>query len=427
VGCSAFFFLIYGGANWLASTRGQLPSIRFAWERFIPFVPATIVPYVSIDLLFFGSFFLYRNGRELHRHARRILFVIAVAGLCFLLFPLEMTAARPVVDGFWAPWFKPLHALDRPHNLVPSLHCALAAVLLAAYVVHTRGRVRNLVYAWFALIGASTLLTYQHHAIDVVSGAALGLLALWIFPEPFTPAPRARRWDAAARYALISVALAAGALALGPTGWPLYWPAGSCAIVGFGYAGAGAGVFRKRDDGSVPLATRALLLPYLTAARIAHSWHARGSAPCVSIAPQLFIGSRFAGASAASVVDLAVECDGSHTSSGAYLNLAVLDGTPPTVEQLERAVRFISQHVPRDRVHVRCALGLSRSACVAAAWMIERGIVDDVDEAVATVRDRQPRAVIDARMLTTLQQFALTRAARRARAHPRTAAALPAP
>src|SRR5688500_6859473 len=160
VGCSAFFFLVYGGSNWLASLRGELPTVRFAWERFVPFVPAMIVPYVSIDLLFFASFFLLRDAHALRRHARRILFVIAFAGACFLVVPLQMSAARPQVGGFWAPWFDVLHGFDHPHNLVPSLHCALAAVLLPAYISRTRGAWRAVVYAWFALIAVSTLLTH---------------------------------------------------------------------------------------------------------------------------------------------------------------------------------------------------------------------------------------------------------------------------
>ena len=427
LGCSVCFFLVYGGTNWFASTRSELPSIRFAWEQFIPFVPATVVPYASIDLLFFGSFFLFHDARGLHRHARRILFVIAFAGLCFILFPLEMSVERPVVDGFWAVWFKPLHALDRPHNLVPSLHCALAAVLVAAYVAHTRRWLRTLVYAWFALIGASTLLTYQHHAIDVFTGAALGVLALWVVPEPYAPAPRPKRWDIAVRYALVAAALAACAGATGPIGWLLIWPGGSCLILALAYAGAGAGIFRKRDDGALPLATRVLLLPYLIAARVAHAWHARGLAPSVAVTRDLFIGGRFARANAAAVLDVVAECAAPGDASRAYLSIPILDGTPPTVEQLDNAVRFIAREIRTGPVHVRCALGLSRSACVAAAWLIDQGIADGADDAVAFVRARHPRAVIDERMMSALRRFALTRAARPARARPRTPAALRAP
>ena len=45
-----FFFVTYGFANWLAAQRADVPSLAFDWERAIPFVPWTIVPYWSIDL-----------------------------------------------------------------------------------------------------------------------------------------------------------------------------------------------------------------------------------------------------------------------------------------------------------------------------------------------------------------------------------------
>jgi len=46
-----FFFLSYGFANWWAATRAVPGIIVFDWERHIPFLPWTIVPYWSIDLL----------------------------------------------------------------------------------------------------------------------------------------------------------------------------------------------------------------------------------------------------------------------------------------------------------------------------------------------------------------------------------------
>lgn len=44
-----FFFISYGGSNWLASQRTDVGAIVFAWERHIPFVAWTIVPYWLID------------------------------------------------------------------------------------------------------------------------------------------------------------------------------------------------------------------------------------------------------------------------------------------------------------------------------------------------------------------------------------------
>jgi membrane-associated phospholipid phosphatase len=94
-----------------------------------------------------------------------------------------MAYPRPVVDGFWAIGFTPLHALDQPYNLAPSLHIALWTILLAVYWRHTRALRRAAIVTWFVLIYASTLLTWQHQAFDVITGQALGLAALYLFRE----------------------------------------------------------------------------------------------------------------------------------------------------------------------------------------------------------------------------------------------------
>lgn len=46
------FFLSYGFANWLASQRANVGSIVFEWERHVPFIPWTIVPYWTIDAFY---------------------------------------------------------------------------------------------------------------------------------------------------------------------------------------------------------------------------------------------------------------------------------------------------------------------------------------------------------------------------------------
>jgi hypothetical protein len=61
--------------------------------------------------------------------------------------------------------------------------------------------------------------------------------------------------------------------------------------------------------------------------------------------------------------------------------------------------------------------------------LIDEGIVDDADDAIALVRARRPQAVIDARMRAALRAFAharLKQASQSAPAPRHTAAALPA-
>jgi membrane-associated phospholipid phosphatase len=180
---SAAFLICYGGCIAITAARAPVPTLAFAWEKHIPFVPAMIVPYMSMDLIFLSSFFLCTTRLGLSTHVKRLALTIGVATACFLLFPLQMGSHRPVIDGMWALWFAPLDAMDRPYNLAPSLHIAQWTVLWVVYARHTRSWLKALVALWFALIYASTLLTWQHHLLDVVTGQALGLLALYCFRE----------------------------------------------------------------------------------------------------------------------------------------------------------------------------------------------------------------------------------------------------
>jgi hypothetical protein len=59
------------------------------------------------------------------------------------------------------------------YNMVPSLHVALSSVCLAAYATRGGGVVKLLLGVWGAAIVLSTLVTHQHHMIDVVTGLIL--------------------------------------------------------------------------------------------------------------------------------------------------------------------------------------------------------------------------------------------------------------
>ena len=155
------------------------------------------------------------------------------------------TFVRPETSGLPGFLFAVLGGFDKPFNQAPSLHIALLVILWDHWRQRLNGVWRGIVWhAWFFLIGASVLTTWQHHFIDIPTGALLGLFALWLFPAkgdlPFagfrlTTDPKARRL---ARFYALGAALAlagaaAGAFALRRLAHPAV-------------AGAGAGHRRLR-------------------------------------------------------------------------------------------------------------------------------------------------------------------------------------
>jgi membrane-associated phospholipid phosphatase len=180
---TALFALVYNGCLELTSLRHDVGRLYFDWELSrIPLVPAMAVPYWSLNLLFVGAFFVCRDGRELRTLSVRLAAATVVAGFCYVLVPLESGFRRPPIQGPFAPLFALLDATDLPYNLAPSLHVTMAVILGATYVSRSRVALRPVVAAWFVLIAASTLFTWQHHIIDVASGGVLGVACLCVGP-----------------------------------------------------------------------------------------------------------------------------------------------------------------------------------------------------------------------------------------------------
>lgn len=175
---STVFVGIYWLANRLTQLRSDIGSTVFDWERAIPFVAWTIVPYLSICGFFLMSFFVGRDPIELRRHVTRLALVLLVSVVCYAMFPLRFTFDRPAVDGVFGPLYGALAAFDLPYNRAPSLHVAVLVVLWARWGPHLNRVQRACLGGWFLLIGVSVLTTYQHHVIDVLAGLTLGAAAV---------------------------------------------------------------------------------------------------------------------------------------------------------------------------------------------------------------------------------------------------------
>jgi membrane-associated phospholipid phosphatase len=184
---SVFFGSIYWLTNQMTSVRPDVGAAVFQWERAIPFIDWTIIPYGSIVAFFVASFFLCRSRAELNCHTVRLVTVVLMSVVCFVLWPQRFVFERPVVDGALGVLFQLLTAVDLPYNRTPSLHISVLVILWALFARRTQGWMRHAVLAWFALIGVSVLTTYQHHVIDVPAGALAGWLCVWLFPESGQP------------------------------------------------------------------------------------------------------------------------------------------------------------------------------------------------------------------------------------------------
>lgn len=381
-----FFYLTYGFANWLASRRDDVGSIVFAWEHNIPFVAWTIVPYWSINLFYGLSLLLNVNRQGVDRLAGRFLTAQVVAVTCFILFPLTATFVRPQTTGLPGFMFAVLGGFDKPFNQAPSLHIALLVIIWDHWRHRLGGLLLPLWHGWCFLIGASVLTTWQHHFIDIPTGALLGFFALWLFPRvgdlPFSGArltgdAKARRL--ASFYALGAVLALAGA-ALGAffsaVALFLLWPASALAIVAFAYAGAGAKVFQKSADGSVTLASRILLLPYRFGAGTNIWAWTRDLAPQVAVADGVFLG-RFPTASEANgfgtVIDLAAELERPAGATCRWISFPMVDLLPPPAMIQQQAAVALEKARRDGPVLVCCALGFQRSAGVVAEWLVATG------------------------------------------------------
>ncbi len=400
-----FFFLSYGFANWVTSQRASVPFFAFEWERSIPFLPWTIVPYWSTDLLYAASLFICRTRRELTTHVRRLLAAQILSVWVFLLFPLRFSFARPAAEGFFGWLFNLLAGFDPPFNEAPSLHLSLTVILWARYSAHLRGAALWLMRGWLVLASISTLTTYQHHFVDLPAGMALGFLVIVLFPLRQPSADMQRRRLSAA-YLTGALIVASVAFRFGGATWLLLWPALALSIVSGIYWTGDARGFRK-SNGKIGQPMRLLLSPYLTAARLNSLWWTRRDA-AQEFSTGVWIGGVPQARGMSSVVDLTAELL-FEAAGDKYRGVPMLDLMAPTVEQLEAAVSAINELTGSRPTLVCCALGYSRSATAAVAWLVASGTSECVDLAILQLLRIRPQVRLSEAHRVRLAEWAAAR------------------
>jgi len=166
---TALFVLVFYGADWLTAQRTWRVPVAIPWELSLPFCPWAVAVYMTVHPLMWAAPFALESAREVRVLCWSLAVVIVVAGIGFLLCPAQL--AFPAPGSGQSALFQFADWLNGDYNLVPSLHVALAVTCVSAYAT----RARLLWWTWAAAIAVSTLLTHQHHVIDVVSGWLLGI------------------------------------------------------------------------------------------------------------------------------------------------------------------------------------------------------------------------------------------------------------
>ena len=185
---AAWFVLVYGGCDWLTAHRAFRVRLDLPFEQHTPFVPWTVVFYMSIYALFAAGPFIIRARREFAALVAALALSTAVAGLGFLLFPAQTYYPMPGNLGAWSSLYHVADDINLTYNLAPSLHVALSVGCIAAFSRHASSWGRPLLWAWALAIAASTLLTHQHYLVDAVSGWLLGwwtqrAMGRWCLPS----------------------------------------------------------------------------------------------------------------------------------------------------------------------------------------------------------------------------------------------------
>lgn len=413
IGLSILFIVVYGWCNWITGHRQDVGTLYFAWERFIPFVPVMIVPYLSIDLFFVAAPFLCQTEQELRIFCRRIVAAIVVAGICFLLFPLRFAFERPHASGWIGAAFDWFRGMDLPYNLLPSLHLAFRTILAQHYARHTRGFWRIASNSWFFLVGLSTLLTYQHHFLDVVTGFALGVYCIYFIRKPEPDLPGTVNYRVGFYYTAGAVVLGGLLIWFWPWGALLLWPVISLLVVAGAYFGKGPVLFCKYN-GQLHWSSRLVLAPCLLGQQLSLSYYRRQCQAWDKVTSELWIGRVLSDREAATAVRLGVTAVLDLTAEFSearpfraltYCNIPILDLTAPSTSQLREMATFIDRESRRGIVYCHCKIGYSRTAAAAAAYLLQTGKAGSVSEAVAILRGARPTIVVRPEITRALTEF----------------------
>lgn len=380
------FTLIYTSNNWYAENQMITRSVITGFDLALPFIEWMIIPYLSSVIYFLLAFFYIDEPKKYQQLNQNMLFAALISGWCFYLYPLYFGSIELVSSYPWKLGFDGVYFFDKPYNQAPSLHIVYGILLWFSLLGRFNRAVNWVITMGITLMLVSTLFTYQHRIIDVLSGLIVSVGVLG-----FT------------RYCLLSY-LSQIYLSLTSTCWLL-----SMILTSFnpmlslllGYLSIGFGLLfiayfmnkpyalGKRCDGKVGMTHLICLFPY----RFVYwfMWNVRSlvdKQPVVSVLPWLSVGRRLSmmdkPRNFTHVIDLSSELslmstlhyDDAYQGENQYRCLPLLDLQPITMADAVlfcESLEVIKNSNEAFSVYVHCTMGISRSYAMIASYLVWSG------------------------------------------------------
>jgi len=407
------FFIIYGWTNDYSAALDQslVNEIYYAWEKNIPFLPWTIIPYWSIDLLYGLSIFLPMTVFIQRQQALRLLIATPTAAFFFYLFPLTFSFIRPVTDSLFQPLFDALMSFDKPYNQAPSLHIILLVIVWRGFVFHLKKFWLMLWHIWCILIGISVLTTFQHHFIDIPTGVLVGVLICYLFPfnRSFVLAQPTFQHSKIGWYYLIGSIFftSIGFLVPIAVGFFLFWVALGLVFTAFGYLFFGVKVYQKKDNGKFTFASYWLFLPVRNINKLVRKYFFKTYTTPQKLHENLFLGS-FESSKLNTfnhIIDLCAEYDKQNNAKN-YVNFGILDLQVPSEDQVSKAILILEESIKKnEKVLVHCALGLSRSASVCMGYLLRNKVYQTVEDCLEDFKKQSILVHLSEKHILFLKKF----------------------
>ena len=175
------FVCLWLAAHFITNNRGskrgrKCHSTKTALDDAIPFVPGMAIFYFSGFILANMAYFFFGPTKYFSCIAigYGVQFVISL--FLYTVYPCRVNRCENFTpDSISSYSLAVFQRISQPFNAFPSMHasyCLFSALAVWNYgSSHATGLV---MIAWAVLVALSTLLTKQHHIVDVLAGATLG-------------------------------------------------------------------------------------------------------------------------------------------------------------------------------------------------------------------------------------------------------------